>query len=102
MTLSIFCHWVEDGIPVENFLEIVSIKFADAKTIYSNLVEFLKEKNIRISNLMGMELDGAATFSEKHKGVRSPLKMNSPPAVFVHCHCHLLQLACVQVANIIN
>ena len=27
------------------------------------------------------------------------MKNNSPHALFVHCHCHLLQLACVQAAN---
>ena len=75
--ISIFCHWVEDGvynniphnIPVEHFLEIVPSKSADAKTIYSTLVEFLKEKNIQISKLVGMGFDGAATFFEKRKGV---------------------------------
>ena len=80
--LSIFCHWVEGGIPVEHFLEIVPLKSADAKTIYSTLVEFLKEKNIQISKLVGMGFDGAATFSGKHKGVQSLLKKNSPHAVF--------------------
>ena len=45
--LSIFCRWVEDGVPVEHFLKIVPLKSADAKTIYSTLVEFLKGKNIR-------------------------------------------------------
>ena len=27
------------------------------------------------------------------------MKRNSPHAIFVHCHCHLLQLAGVQAAN---
>ena len=49
--LSISCRWVEDGVPVEHLLEIVSLKSADAKTIYSALVKFLEEKNIRISKL---------------------------------------------------
>ena len=94
--LSIFCHWVEDGQPVEHFLEIVPLKATDAKTIYSTLIEF---KNIQISKLVGMGFDGAATFSGKHNGVQSLLKKNSPHALFVHCHCHLLQLAYVQAAN---
>ena len=100
--LSIFCCWVEDGVPVEHFLEIVPLKSADAKTVYSTLVEFLKEKNRQISKLVGMGFNGAATFSGKHKGVQSLLKKNSPHAVFVHCHCHLLQLACGPAANNIN
>ena len=37
--LSLFCRWVEDGVPVEHFLEIVSLKSADAKTIYSTLAQ---------------------------------------------------------------
>ena len=32
-------------------------------------------------------------------GVQARLKKHAPHAVFVHCHCHLLQLACVQAAN---
>ena len=31
--------------------------------------------------------------------MQSLLKKNSPHALFVHCHCHLLQLAYVQAAN---
>ena len=45
---------------------------------------------------------GAATFSGKHKGVQSLLKKDLPHAVLVHCHCHLLQIACVQAANNTN
>ena len=97
--LSIFSRWVEDGQPVEHFLEIVPLKATNAKTIYSALIEFMKDKNIQISKLVGMGFDGAATFSGKHNGVQSLLKKNSPHALFVHCHCHLLQLACVQAAN---
>ena len=46
-----------------------------------------------------MSFDGAATFSGKKSGVQARMKRHSPHAVFVHCHCHQLQLACVQAAN---
>ena len=62
----------------------------------------MKDKNKQISKLVGIGFDGAATFSGKHNGVQSLLKKNSPHAVFVHCHCHLLQLACVQTAKAIT
>ncbi len=53
--LSIFFRWVNmDGQPVEHFLDIVPLKATDAKTIYSALVEFMKDKNIQISKLVGM------------------------------------------------
>ncbi len=61
-----------DGQPVEHFLDIVPLKATDAKTIYSALVEFMKDKNIQISKLVGMGFDGAATFSGKQWCAESP------------------------------
>ena len=37
--LSIFCRWIEDGMPVEHFMGIVPLKKADAATIYTTLVD---------------------------------------------------------------
>ena len=42
--LSIYCHWVEDGVPVEHFLEILPLKRTDADTIYSAIVSCLRER----------------------------------------------------------
>ncbi len=97
--LSVVCRWVENGLPVEHFIEIIPLKKADAQTISVTLVDCLKVKGVQISKLIGMGFDGAATFSGKHMGVQTLLKSNSPHSIFVHCHCHLLQLACVQAAN---
>ena len=97
--LSVACRWVENGRPVEHFIEIIPLKKADSKTIYETLVDCLKMKGVQISKLIGMGFDGAATFSGKRNGVQTLLKTNSPHSIFVHCHCHLLQLACVQAAN---
>ena len=46
-----------------------------------------------------MGFDGAATFSGDKTGVQRRLKELSPHALFVHCCCHVLQLASVQAAN---
>ena len=75
------------------------MKRTDAESIYSALVECLKSKNIQLSNLIGMGFDGAATFSGNKSGVQARMKKHSPHALFVHCHCHQLQLACVQATN---
>ena len=84
---------------MEHFLDIIPLTKADAKTIYTTLVDVLRVKDIPLSKLVGMGFDGAATFSGKRNGVQSLLKKNFPHALYVHCHCHLLQLACVQAAN---
>ena len=100
--MSVFCRWEEEGSPEEHFFEIVHLKQANAESIYSALVECLKEKNLQMSKIVGMGFDGASTFSGKKTGVQTRIKKLAPHALFVHCHCHLLQLACVQVANSTN
>ena len=97
--LSIICRRAENSLAVEHFREINPLKKADARSIYETLVDCLRTKGVQISKLIGMGFDGTNTFSGKHNGVQALLRKNSPHAVFVHCHCHLLQLACVQAAN---
>ena len=91
--LSTFYRWTEDGIPVEHFIEIVPVKRAGAESIHFALVECLMEKSMPLNKLIGMGFDGATT------GVQTRLRKQSPHAIFVHCYCHHLQLACVQAAN---
>ena len=62
-------------------------------------MECLKKKELEVSRIVGMGFDGASTFSGKKTGVQTRIKKLAPHALFVHCHCHLLQLACVQAAN---
>ena len=96
---SVFYRWKEDGVPVECFLEIIPLKKADAETIYSTLIECLKRKNLQVGRIVGLGFDGAATISGRRTGVQARIKKHTPHALLVHCHCHLLQLACVQAAN---
>ncbi len=75
-----------------------TLKKANAESISSALVEYCREKNIQLGRLIGMGFDGAATFSGDKIGVQRRLKVH---ALFVHCHCQVLQLASVQAANAI-
>ena len=97
--LTICCGWVESGVPEDHFIEILPLRKANAESICSALVEYCREKNIQLGRLIGMGFDGAATFSCDKTRVQRRLKELSPHALFVHCHCHVLQLASVQAAN---
>ena len=97
-----FYRWEQEGSLEEHFLEIVHLKQTNAESIYSTLVECLKEKNHQVSKIVGMGFDGASTFSGKKTGVQTRIKKLVPHAWFAHCHCHLLQLACMQAANSTN
>ena len=97
--LSVYCRWVENGVSVEHFMEILPLKRTDAQSIYSVLLDWPKKKDLQYNKLVGMGLDGAVTVSGKKSGVQACLKKHTPHSVFVHCHCHKLQKACVQSAN---
>ena len=56
----------------------------------------LQGKEHSVGKALGF--DEAATFSGDKTGVQRRLKELSPP-LFVHCRCHVLQLASVQAAN---
>ena len=42
--LTICCHWVESGVPEEQFIEILPLKNANAESIYSALVEYAEKR----------------------------------------------------------
>ena len=42
--LRICCHWVESGVPEEDFIEILPSKKSNAESIYSALVEYCRER----------------------------------------------------------
>ena len=76
--LSVFFRGVEDGEPVEHFFDIIPLKKADAESIYSTLIDWLKQEDIQLTKLVGMGFDEAATFAGKRTGVQARLKKNSP------------------------
>ncbi|XP_068720652.1 E3 SUMO-protein ligase KIAA1586-like [Montipora capricornis] len=43
--------------------------------------------------------DGASTMSGNRTGVQTRLRLHAPSAMYVHCRCHLLQLAAVNSAG---
>ena len=67
--LSVYCRWVENGVPVEHFMDILPLKKTNAQSIYSVLLDWLKKKDLQCSKLIGMGFDGAATFAGKKSGV---------------------------------
>ena len=60
--LSVYCRWVEDDLPVEHFLQIIHLPKGYAETIYSALIDCLKQKNLQVK-IVGIGFDGANTFS---------------------------------------
>ena len=54
---------------------------------------FMEEKGY------GLGLNGASTMSGSKSGVQTRIRRHAPSALYVHCHCHRLQLAAVHAAK---
>jgi hypothetical protein len=66
----------------------------------SNL--FWTEKFLLASKIRAIGLDGAAAMSGVRTGVQARLRCRSPLAIYIHCRCHQLQLACVYAEKLIQ
>lgn len=97
--LSICGRWLEMGKPVEHFLGMVHIKEVDAKSITEALLHFLRAKGIDLKKLRGLGFDGASTMSGCRSGVQLRMRCCAPSSLYIHCHCHRLQLAAVNAAR---
>ena len=88
---------MESGVPEKHFIESLPLKKANAESIILHYWSTAGEK-IQLGRLIGKGFDGAFTFSGDKTGVQRRLKQLAPHALFVHCHCHVLQLASMQAA----
>ena len=46
--LSVYCRWVENGVPVEHFMEILPLKKTNAQSIYSHVTGLAKEEGFAV------------------------------------------------------
>jgi len=50
--ISVVIRWVENGLPVEHFIELVPLRKADGSTIYETLTDCMKKKGLVIGNMI--------------------------------------------------
>ena len=91
--LSVCARWLEQNKPVEHFLGVIHAREIHAQAIAGYLTNFLKSKNISLDRMRGLGFDGTNTMSGHRSGVQTRLRAQAPSAVYVHCRCHILQLA---------
>jgi hypothetical protein len=100
--LSICARWLNNGKPEEHFLKLIRVDQTDAATIASAIKAFLDQNNLLATKIRAIGLDGAAAVSGVRTGVQARLRCHSPLAIYIHCRCHQLQLACVFAAKTIK
>ncbi|XP_063050080.1 uncharacterized protein C17orf113-like [Engraulis encrasicolus] len=91
--LIVYLKFENNGKAETAFLGIYTIKAGMAQSIYSNVVDALKERGLDIHRVMGLGSDGASVMMGCHSGVGALLKKQSAFAVQVHCIAHRVALA---------
>ena len=90
----------------EEFIGFVELEKADAESISSKIVEYLKKCALDLCNLRGQGYDGATVMSGKVSGVCTRIQQIQPRALYHHCRSHVLNLvlssSCQEVPDIRN
>ncbi|KAL2101958.1 hypothetical protein ACEWY4_003719 [Coilia grayii] len=91
--LIVYLKFENSGKAETIFLGNYTIQSGTAQSIYSNVVDVLKERGLDVGRVMGLGSDGASVMMGAHAGVGALLKKESVFAVQVHCIAHRVALA---------
>lgn len=90
----------------EEFVGFVKLQKTDADTIYKEIMEFIRDCNLDVTNLRGQGYDGASVMAGNVTGVATQILRQQPKAMYCHCRAHNLNLivssTCKQVPEIRN
>ena len=84
---------------VTNFLGLIELHKADAKTLYSLVIKFLEEINLPLINLIGLGTDGGSNLCGKNNSLYTLLRADVPKLQLIRCVCHALNLAASAAAD---
>lgn len=75
------------------FLSLVTLEWADSKSIADTLCLELKEKKLKLNNLIRIGTDNASVMVGVKQSVYTEFKKKVPSLIWIKCICHSLQLA---------
>lgn len=88
-------RYADDNLNIqERFLGFYKTGSTTGEALETLIESIIKELGISASEfLVGQGYDGAANMSGDKKGVAARIRAKIPRAFYVHCACHLLNLA---------
>ena len=76
----------------EEFLTFLPLQRITGEQIADEIITFLTENDIPVTDIRGQGYDGASNMSSSRVGVQKRIKQVSPLASYVHCSGHCLNL----------
>ena len=91
--------YVYDGNVATMFLKICELFDGTADTIEISLLEFMTDKQLSISRMVGVGADGASVMVGRHNAEAARFKQHQPLLTGILCVRHRLALAAAQAGN---
>ncbi|XP_055909018.1 LOW QUALITY PROTEIN: uncharacterized protein LOC129943532 [Eupeodes corollae] len=82
----------------DHFFGLVELQLSDSQEIFSSLKLIFEEKNIPLTNILGLATDNASVMSGSIGGVRARFQNANKDIFFLGCTCHSLHL-CASAAS---
>ena len=84
-----------------HFIGNISVEgsYCTAEVLFNLIIQFLEEKQIDISKVIGFGSDGAAVMTGSKNGVATRFRSKCPHIVSIHCMAHRLNLCTSQASR---
>jgi len=83
----------------EEFLGFTEAVDMSAEALSKEILSNLTQWGLDLTKMRGQGYDGASLMAGKFKGVQAQISANYP-ALYVHCACHVLNLALTTASNL--
>ncbi|OCU00650.1 hypothetical protein XELAEV_18006429mg [Xenopus laevis] len=88
-----------DGIPKERFIKFIPNVGHKAENLFSAVMDTLKEYHIDIMDCRGQSYNNSSNMSGTYSGLQARIKQVNPPAVYIPCPAHSLNLVGTSAAE---
>ncbi|XP_055837589.1 zinc finger MYM-type protein 6-like isoform X2 [Episyrphus balteatus] len=76
----------------DHFFALLELQHSDSQEIFSSLKSIFEEKNIALTNIIGLATDNASVMSGNISGVKAKFLQINKNLFFLGCTCHSLHL----------
>jgi len=91
-----------DGSPLvkEEFLGFTEAVDMSGEALSKKILSNLTQWGLDLRKMRSQGHDGASSMAGKFKGVQAQISADYPLALYVHCACHVLNLALTTASNL--
>lgn len=98
--LGLVILYLEDGVPVESFVEYVICERVTGETLYEQIIKTVSSLGLDMNICRSQSYDGAGNMVVAKKGYASRIKSLFPRAEYYYCINHDLNLAVSKTCKI--